>query len=152
MRRTVPPAEIERLAAATARVCRQAPAVRLAWLYGSALRGEPAADLDVGLLFDEPADAVGAFGVCNDVAAALEAVLAGALPVDVRALNGSGPVLRRDILFEGRLVYAREPDERVVVQAEWMSEWHDFQPFWERQVAAALAAGGQRRRPSISPR
>lgn len=132
------PEDLDRLARSLRAACTREPALQLAYLYGSAARGEPARDLDIGLYFDPPADARAAFAACERIAAAVEKEARPPLPLDVRPLNAAPPPLKHQVLTEGRRLYERSADERVVVEAEWASEWHDFQPFWDRQVARAL--------------
>ncbi|MBI4704509.1 MAG: nucleotidyltransferase domain-containing protein, partial [Deltaproteobacteria bacterium] len=131
-----------RVACAAADACRGEPRVLVAYLHGSAARGEPAADVDIGVYVEEPAAARDVFAICERIATAVERGACPGLPLDVRPLNRAGPPLRFAALSEGRLLYERSAEERVVIEAEWMSEWHDFLPFWRRQVARALGEAG----------
>jgi predicted nucleotidyltransferase len=142
-RLVVDAAELTRVAAAVAAACAREPTVGLAYLFGSAVRGVPAADLDVGLWLDPHAPAPEMLAACDRVAAAIELAARPALPVDVRPLNGAGPRLRFDVIVEGRLVHERDPGARPAIEAQWLSEWHDFEPFWRRQVDAVLARGAR---------
>ena len=80
---------------------------------------------------------------CDRVGAGIERAARPSLPVDVRPLNGAGPRLRFDVIVEGRLVHERDPGARPAIEAQWLSEWHDFEPFWRRQVDAVLARGAR---------
>lgn len=123
-------AAIERLAEAASRLCARHPAIVAAYLYGSAARGEPAADLDVALLFDERGvDAA----ELEALAARLEAEGAPQGPhLDVRPLRGANPRFRANMLRDGRLLYEADRTKRIAFEARAMSEWLDFQPTWER--------------------
>lgn len=135
-RRRLAADEVERVLGAVARASAAHPEVVLSCFHGSAARGEPAADIDIGVFVDPLAapDPLAAFEVCSDIAARATREARPPLELDVRPLNGSGPAFRFAILSEGRVVYARSRDEQVVLQAEWASDWHDFRPFWDRQV------------------
>ncbi|MBI5526209.1 MAG: hypothetical protein HY897_07725 [Deltaproteobacteria bacterium] len=139
-RMVVSPDEISAVGRAVAEACAGEPDVILAYLHGSAIRGEPAADLDVGVyLADSSASAATkAFGVCERLAWHIEQRRVASLPLDVRPVNGAGPAFRFDLLSRGRLVFFRSDDDRVVTEAEWASEWHDFRPFHDRLVEAFL--------------
>jgi predicted nucleotidyltransferase len=138
VRRFVSDEVLERIAIAARDACAREPNVAVAYLHGSAARSEPAADIDIGILLDEPVTARAAADACERIAAATEAEASPGLALDVRALNGAGPVLRFHAMTEGRRVFERTASERIVIEAAWASEWHDFEPFWRRQVERVL--------------
>jgi len=127
-RKTLLPSTLEQVQDAVVRACRVEPNLILAYLHGSAVRGEAAADIDVAVLLEEPLDAGLVLAATERVAARVEREAAQGLPVDVRLLNGTGPAFRFRVLQEGRRLYERSADERIVLEAEWASDWHDFQP------------------------
>jgi predicted nucleotidyltransferase len=139
-RRAVLPEEIAAVVRAVADACAGEPDVVLAFVHGSAIRGGPAADFDVGVFLSDPAgsDATKAYDVCDRVAWRIEQAHVTSLPLDIRPVNGAGPAFRFDLISRGRLAYRRSEDDRVVTEAEWASEWHDFRPFHERLVEASL--------------
>ena len=128
--------ELEALVGATAAALPRHPEVIAAWLFGSVARGEPARDVDVGVLLagtsDDPFLAT---RIATDIE---ESGASLGLEVDVRPLRRTGPRFRRNVLADGRLIYDPAPAVRVPVEARWMSEWLDFRPVWERMRRAML--------------
>jgi len=126
---------LERLAEIARRVGAAEPDVLAVYLYGSAARREPAADIDVAVLLERNADLT----TLERLAAALQQEGAPAGPeLDVRALRGTGPRFRTNVLREGRLLFERRTDARIEFEAVSMSEWLDFKPTWERMRAQML--------------
>jgi predicted nucleotidyltransferase len=128
-KRLVESASLVELSAAASRILPAYPEVTAAYLYGSAARGEPAADLDVALLLQAHPDAKR----LEQIAARLQAQGAPNGPeLDVRPLSGTSPRLRRNVLRDGRLLYEADRKRRIEFEARAMSEWLDFKPTWER--------------------
>jgi uncharacterized protein len=128
-KRLVEPSSIQRLANAVERALSSRPDVVAAYLYGSTARGEPAADLDIALLFGgEGPDAE----ELDALVAQLQAEGAPDGPeLDVRRLAGTSPRFRANVLGEGRLLYEGDRDARLRFEARAYSEWLDFKPVWE---------------------
>ena len=128
-KRQVTPATIDRLREGAIRVFSQHPKVIAVYLYGSAARGEPAADLDVAVLCEGSCVPL----VLEAFASRLQQEAAPAGPdLDVRQLTGSSPRYRINVLRDGRLLYERDRQRRLEFEARSMSEWLDFKPTWER--------------------
>lgn len=120
----------ERLADAARRVFASEPELLAAYLYGSAGRGEPAADLDVALLSDGPIRDVRRL---EALAARLQAEGAPSGPaIDLRPLWGAAPRFQANVLKEGRVLFERDSQRRFAHEAEIMGRWADFKPTWER--------------------
>jgi predicted nucleotidyltransferase len=129
------PAAIERLRASAQRVFAPHPAIVAAYLYGSGARGEPLADLDVAVLTERGAGAAG----LELLAAALQADGAPHGPdIDLRALRGTGPRFRANVVREGQLIFERSRATRIAFEAEAMIEWLDFKPTWQHMRAQML--------------
>ena len=129
------PAAIERLRASAQRVFAPHPTIVAAYLYGSGARGEPLADLDVAVLTERGADAAG----LEPLAAALQADGAPHGPdIDLRALRGTSPRFRANVVREGKLIFERSRATRIVFEAESMIEWLDFKPIWQQMRAQML--------------
>ncbi len=134
-RRLLAEPALERLAEIAVRVCAVEPGVLAAYLYGSAARREPAADIDVAVLLQQNADP----RTLERIAAALQQEGAPAGPeLDVRPLRGASPRFRANVLREGRLLFERSGGARIEFEAASMSEWLDFKPTWERMRARML--------------
>lgn len=137
------PAEIGRLVAEIGCVLDRDPAVRWAYLFGSAARGEPFRDLDVGVVLD-PALAPGArrFGaLANALAQAVAPV-----PVDLVDLQGAAPALRGPAVQQGRLLVDRDPARRKDWEVETQRVWLDLEPWLRRGEQLRLEALRERER------
>lgn len=84
------------------------PAVRWAYLFGSAARGEPFRDLDVAVMLAP--EARGAVGLGRVVARIEEA--AGGVRVDVVDLESAAPALAGRIVREGRVLVDHDAGAR----------------------------------------
>jgi predicted nucleotidyltransferase len=112
------------------------PEIIAAYLYSSAARGEPAADLDIAVLSSGAALDAHAL---EDLAARLQAEGAPTGPdLDLRLLAGANPRFRANVLREGRLLYAADRDSRLGFEARALSEWLDYKPVWERMRRTML--------------
>jgi predicted nucleotidyltransferase len=94
--------------------------VVVAYLFGSAARGDTheRSDLDLAVLFDGR-DLAGYRALWIDLRDAL-----GARDFDLVALNGAGPVLGFEILRDGRPLYARSVEELNEFERR---AWHRYQ-------------------------
>jgi predicted nucleotidyltransferase len=101
------------------------PAIRWAYLFGSAARGEPFRDIDVGVMLVGTARGAVALG---RVAAAIEAA---ALPfaVDVVDLASAVPALAGRIAREGRVLVDSDHEARLTWEVEANSRGLDIEPW-----------------------
>ncbi len=100
------------------------PDVRLAYLFGSAARGEerPRSDLDVGVLFeDDPAPEA-----INRLVAELERAVGR--PVDLVVLGTAPPLLAHEVISRGTLLVCRDEDDRVRFAARTVARYLDTAP------------------------
>lgn len=106
----------------------------MAFLFGSAARDEPSADLDVAVSFEEPSASR------ETELRQLEARLAESAladhEVDVRLLDGATPRFKANVLRDAVLLYARDEKTRIERVARWSSEWAGFEPVWRRMRGA----------------
>lgn len=51
--------------------------------------------------------------------------------VDLRALNGRGPVFLNQVLKYGKPIYRRSEGERVMFETRVLDEYLDYRPFFE---------------------
>jgi predicted nucleotidyltransferase len=136
VRRRIEPVERDRLRDAAARVLARWPNVVAAYFHGSAARGEAAADLDIAVAFD--GDELG-FAALDRLAAELEAeARVEGLEIDLRALGPATPRFRANVLRDGKLLFERDREARVRLEARFMIEWADFEPTWRRMRARML--------------
>ena len=73
------------------------------------------------------------------LAAALQADGAPHGPnIDLRALRGTSPRFRANVVREGKLIFERSRATRIAFEAESMIEWLDFKPIWQQMRAQML--------------
>jgi len=130
-------ASIRQLGADLARGLRADPTVRLAWLFGSRVRGTARAesDVDVAVLVDD-ACAYGS-GALKDSYFRVIGVVGRAVrsdSVDVVILNHAPPLLRHRVLRDGVLLYACSEVERVRFAHRTTREYLDFEPRLREQT------------------
>ena len=126
----------QRLLKAAQAVLPRRPEVRAAYLFGSAARGEPAADLDLGLVLAGPLP--GPFWP-DEVASDLLSAGAPLQPeLDLRCLSRASPRFLREVLRDGRLLYEQSRAERIRFEVAALGAWADFRPWWLRLRRALL--------------
>jgi predicted nucleotidyltransferase len=125
--------------------------VRVAWVFGSRVRGaaRPDSDLDLAVAFPRTLDAQGRFqGRLRIVAAVTDALGALGERADVVDVDESDAAVAFAALSEGRLVLARSEDERVEAAVRIMRRNSDDVPrrllFREAARRVALEMGQRR--------
>jgi uncharacterized protein len=118
--------------------------VRLVYLFGSQAGGEigPLSDLDLGVLLarDAPAARIRA------QLAHLLSVASGGNSVDLIILNQAPIELAYVVIAQGKILYQRDPAERVEYEADVMSRYGDYLPFLRAQREDILEGAGNARR------
>lgn len=101
--------------------------VDLAYLYGSVATGteREGSDVDVGVLFDEVPGAMELASLARE----LEAVVGR--EVDLRTLNGRGPIFLNQVVKHGEPIYRRSEGERIRFETKVLDEYLDYLPFFE---------------------
>jgi predicted nucleotidyltransferase len=126
-----------RLHAAAARVLGTRDWVKAAYLYGSAARGQPARDIDIGLVADPVREHWSDLAsIAEEFAALLERPAAD---FDVRILNGGDPVFLGRVMQDRVLLYEHDLEARVQFEVHAANLWLDFRPLWERHRERVLA-------------
>jgi predicted nucleotidyltransferase len=118
------------------------PSVRWAYLFGSAARGEPFRDLDVGVMLDEKARGVVAFG-------SLVSALEGAVPetaIDLVDLGSLAPVVAGRIARERRILIDRASADRKEWEVDANRRALDIEPWLREFERLRLLALEERRR------
>jgi predicted nucleotidyltransferase len=113
--------------------------VQLAYLHGSAARGEetPSSDVDIALVCDEETSPGQRLRLMLDVSAELFRQ-AGIADADVRVINDAPLVFRGRVACEGILVYARDEAQRIEFETRTRDEYFDYLPFHRRLQDAFL--------------
>jgi predicted nucleotidyltransferase len=114
--------------------------VQLAYLYGSAARGEetPSSDVDIALVCDDATLPEQRLRLMLDVSAELSR-RTGVAEVDVRVINDAPLVFRGRIACEGILLYARDKAQQIEFETHTRDEYFDYLPFHRRLQDAFLA-------------
>ena len=100
--------------------------IRLAYLFGSRARGReaPSSDLDLAILWPEPADERSLLSESALLASELRD-LAG-VPVDLVPLNFAGPLVSFEAVFHGLPLVWDDLDERVRFELRVRQRYEDF--------------------------
>lgn len=131
---------IERLRPALA----SEPRLAVAWLFGSAARGEMRADsdVDVAVVFAAATTARDRDSLIADLASRLEAATAPR-PLDLIALEDQGHVFVHRALRDGKRIVVNDEERRVDFESDALVRYLDFKPTWD--LAAAEQVAGMRR-------
>jgi predicted nucleotidyltransferase len=102
-------------------VLQRYPEVRLAYLFGSVAEGRqtPTSDLDVGVFLARAADSLVFEGIH------VELERAAGRNVDLVDLRKAPPLLAHHIVSRGRLLLARDEDERVAFATRVIAKYLD---------------------------
>ncbi len=111
---------LERVGECVARVLGGDERIQLAVVFGSASRGEPARDVDIGVY----AKGELALGELARYAAELEECIG--LPVDLVPLQYTPPLLRAAALSRGYRVIVRDPMLLIGLWIAAINEYHDI--------------------------
>jgi len=116
--------------------------VIVAYLFGSAARGQmrPDSDVDVGVLTSGPhGDAPNRLTLAS-MQPGLQADLqeAARRPVDLVVLNHASPDLIHRVLRDGQLLVERDRSARIQFEVRARNEYFDVLPFLNRYREAAL--------------
>ncbi|MYN64636.1 MAG: nucleotidyltransferase domain-containing protein [Acidobacteria bacterium] len=128
---------IRRIGDDLARGMSMEPTVRLAWLFGSRVRGTARAesDIDVAVLVDD-ACAAGP-GALKDSYFRVIGVLGRTVRsdlIDLVILNHAPPLLRHRVVRDGVLLYACSDAERVRFVRSTLREYLDMEPWFREQT------------------
>jgi predicted nucleotidyltransferase len=113
--------------------------VQLAYLHGSAARGEetPSSDIDIALVCDDETSPSRRLRLMLEVSAELFRQ-AGIAEADVRVINDAPLVFRGRVACEGILLYARDEAQRIEFETRTRDEYFDYLPFHRRLQDAFL--------------
>ncbi len=104
--------------------------VRLVYLYGSTARGQarPGSDVDIGVVLDHSVPPGSQLKLELELELETALAAAGVPNADVRVLNNAPLLLQGEVMAEGRLLCARDEDERIAYEASTRSRYFDYLP------------------------
>ena len=106
------------------------PGVRLAYLFGSQVKGEvgPLSDYDIAVVFENHSDG-------GRLRSALGSALAAALDsrIDVVLLNRAPIELAYAIIADGVVIYERDPSTRIDYESQVLGLYGDYLPILRSQ-------------------
>ena len=109
-------------------IFRDVSQVRLAYLFGSAVRKtkKAPADIDIALLLDQNLGAEKILDIRTDLIFKLMKLIGN--EVDVVVLNSAGPVLKHQVVKYGKLLYERKKGLSCAFQVNSLRDYEDFLP------------------------
>ena len=113
--------------------------VQLAYLHGSAARGEttPSSDVDIALVCDDDISPHQRLRLMLDVSAELYRQ-ASITEADVRVINDAPLVFQGRVACEGIILYARDKTVQIEFETRTRDKYFDYLPFHQRLQAAFL--------------
>ncbi|MCX7841156.1 MAG: DUF86 domain-containing protein [Anaerolineae bacterium] len=127
----------EHLRAALASILRACPAVRLAYLHGSAAEGAttPLSDVDIALVTTDALGLSDAFEIELEVQYQLRECT-GINNADVRIINPASLIFKGQVVTRGVLVYSADDAFRIAFETHTRLAYLDFKPIEERVLEA----------------
>jgi predicted nucleotidyltransferase len=119
--------DARRAAAAAARLLAVDPRVHLVFLFGSAVRGVMARDVDLAVQADPP------FTLEERVARQADLTAAIGAPIDLVPLEDASVALRYEVAETGVCLSARTPDAATEFVIRSRALYWDFRPFLDEQ-------------------
>ncbi len=113
--------------------------IQLAYLHGSAARGEAtsSSDVDIAIVCGEETSPHQRLRLMLDVSAELYRQT-GITEADVRVINDAPLVFRGRVACEGVLLYAHDRARQIEFETRTRDEYFDYLPFHRRLQAAFL--------------
>jgi uncharacterized protein len=108
------------------------PAIRSAYLFGSAATGHagPESDIDIAIRFAPEPSPESAFNLRLELMDKLENIFTH--PVDIVVLNSASLVMIRQVLTHGVLLYAENPEKENSWAIQKRKEYFDFKYYLDR--------------------
>jgi predicted nucleotidyltransferase len=116
-----------RAAAAAARLLATDPRVRLVFLFGSAVSGGVARDVDLAVQADPP------FTLEERVTRQADLAAATGAPIDLVPLEDASVALRYEVAETGVCLSAQTPDAATEFVIRSRARYWDFRPYLEEQ-------------------
>ena len=122
-------------------VCKNFPAVVAAYLFGSHAKGvvSSLSDVDIGFYFNYalvPSKEIRS-ALAYDLREALAKALHTGEAIDVVSLNDAPPLLLREVVYKGALVFTEDKAKQVHFESWAIAQWLDWK-WYEDQFNKAI--------------
>ena len=113
--------------------------VILVYIFGSFLKSNQFNDIDIGVLVSGARKPYDYFKYGMRIASVIEQSIAPRCEVDLRILNGAPVRFLYEVVRSGRLVFARDEDERSSFEADVLTQYLDLLPMFEMMDRACIS-------------
>ena len=113
--------------------------VILVYVYGSFLTTDRFNDIDIGILVSGERKPYDLFKYSMLIASRVEQSFQPRCEVDLRILNGAPIRFLYEVIRTGRIVYARDEEERIAFEADVLTTYLDLLPMFEMMDQALIA-------------
>lgn len=113
--------------------------VVFAYIFGSCAKGKagPLSDLDVAIFIDKKLSSRKMDEIRFNIKDEIEKVFKLQDKVDVAILNEAPPLLEREVVYDGKLIYVKDNGIRAHYEADAIGRWLDWR-FYEEQFLTAI--------------
>ncbi|HIJ07465.1 MAG TPA: nucleotidyltransferase [Methanocalculus sp.] len=113
--------------------------VIVVYIFGSFLKSNRFNDIDIGVLVSGERKPYDCFKYGMRIASVIEQRISPRCEVDLRILNGSPVRFLYEVVRSGRLVFARDEDERSSFEADVLTQYLDLLPMFEMMDRACIS-------------
>lgn len=102
--------------------------ILFAYLFGSQVLGKtgPLSDIDIAVFFIQGLSKKERDSLSSDIQDELEKELKMPEKIDVVSLNDSQPLLEREVVYKGKLIYCKDAAQKAHYEAGAMGRWLDW--------------------------
>lgn len=113
--------------------------VVFAYVFGSYAKGTvgPLSDIDIAVYFRHGLSKDKRSSLRYDIKGDIEAALKAPDKVDVIPLNDAQPLLEREVVYEGKIIYNKDDDVRAHYEAGAIGRWLDWK-WYDDQFNTAI--------------
>ncbi|MBI2459336.1 MAG: nucleotidyltransferase domain-containing protein [Parcubacteria group bacterium] len=113
--------------------------VSFAYLFGSQAKGKagPLSDLDIAVFFNHKVSKDERNSIRYDIKDEIEIALEMPDKVDVIPLNDAQPLLEREVVYKGKIIYNKDDEARAHYEAGAIGRWLDWK-WYDDQFGKAI--------------
>ncbi len=113
--------------------------VIVVYIFGSFLKSNRFNDINIGVLVSGERKPYEYFKYGMRIASVIEQRITPRCEVDLRLLNGAPVRFLYEVVRSGRLVFARDEDERISFEADVLTQYLDLLPMFEMMDKACIS-------------